>query len=98
MEHDKIVGAICLGKTILWWTNKEIFTDLVFYVNPEFRTTDVPAKLLEYIKDFSNSTKMPIIISVLKEQGIDDVRLLQRYLSIKGFKNAGFSAIYSPKD
>lgn len=96
LNDDIIVGTIVLGKTKLWWAHKEIFTDLVFYVNPEYRKGEVPKKLFEYVKVFADDLKMPIMLSIVKDSTNNE--LLERYLNIKGFKSVGFRALYTPKE
>jgi N-acetylglutamate synthase-like GNAT family acetyltransferase len=36
-KDDKIVGCMILGKSTLWWSPTEFFTNLAFYVDPDYR-------------------------------------------------------------
>jgi len=93
-EKDIIVGAIVLGKTTIWWANKSLLTDLAFYVNPKYRHLGIQKKLLETVKEFADTLKMPVLIDVFNAS--EENEKLTRFLSIQGYKNVGFKALYTP--
>ena len=94
-EDGIIVGAMVLGYTTLWWSNKGFFTNVAFYVTPEYRKGyNIQGKMLEVVKDFSNSTKIPLLIDIFDNSGKSEKQV--RYLAMKGFKNLGFKALYTP--
>lgn len=95
LKDDIIIGAIALGKMQLWWGQKDFFTNIVFYVAPEFRSKyRVQEKLLELTKDFSNEIKVPLLMNIFSLNGQTDK--LARYLQIKGYKTAGCTVLYTP--
>jgi N-acetylglutamate synthase-like GNAT family acetyltransferase len=95
-KDDKIIGCMILGKTTLWWAKTFIFTNLAFYVAPEFRKGfGVQDKLLEFTKDFSESVKTPILFSLFD---VTDKKLkVLKYLNRKGFQTVGVQGAYIPK-
>jgi hypothetical protein len=94
-EDGIIVGAMVLGYTELWWSKQGFFTNVAFYVTPEYRKGyNIQGKMLEVVKDFSNSTKIPLLIDIFDNSGKSEKQV--RYLAMKGFKNLGFKALYMP--
>jgi GNAT superfamily N-acetyltransferase len=94
VKDDIILGTIILGKTTIWWASKDLFTDLAFYVNPQYRHLGIQKKLLEVVKEFADNVGIPVLIDVFNDSEENDK--LVRFLSIQGFKNVGFKALYTP--
>jgi hypothetical protein len=95
LDVDIIVGIIILGRTTLWWAHKELFSDLIYYVNPAYRKGyEIQSQLLDFTKDFATQTKIPVILDVFSDS--EDHDLKERYLRMKGFKNTGFKVMFTP--
>ena len=96
-KNDIIVGAIVLGYTTLWWSTQGFFTNLAYYVTPEYRKGyGIQGKLLELTKDFADGTGIPVLLDIF--DNTDRHEKVVRYLSFKGYKNIGFKALYTPRE
>lgn len=96
-EKDGIIkGAIVLGYTTLWWSpDTKYFSNLAFFVDPEFRHGyNIQGKLLELVKEFAKGAEVPVLIDIFDNSGKNE--RLAKYLSMKGFKNVGFKSLYRP--
>lgn len=97
-EDDIIVGTIVLGHTTLWWSNQSFFTNLVFFVTPEYRKGyRIQERLLDITKDFANGVNAPLLLDIFNMDSTNDQNRMSRYLGFKGFKNIGFKTLYIPE-
>lgn len=97
IKDKKIVGVVYLGEANLWWSDKKFFTNAIFYVAPEYRKKyGIPKTFLGFMKDFSKSTHMPILLDIVNDEGLND--FMVRYYEINGFKNIGFKVVYNPEE
>lgn len=96
-KNDKIVGAIVLGRTTLWWAKKEFLTNLALYVDPEYRKFyNIQGHLLELTKTFADEAKLPILLSLF--DATDKKLKVLKYLNYKGYQTIGVKAVYLPKE
>ena len=96
LKDDIIVGCLVLGKTNLWWTDSTFFTDLIFFVDPEFRKNyGIQETLIEKAKTFADLAKTPIILSIFDLSNRKEA--IMKYLNKRGFKTVSISGLYLPK-
>lgn len=96
-KDDKIVGCLILGKSTLWWSPTEFFTNLALYVAPEYRKNyRIQDKLIEFGKNVADATKTPLLLQLI--DATDKKLKALKYLNYKGFKTIGVNGAYIPPD
>ena len=87
-KDDKIIGCLILGKSTVWWSPTQFFTNLAFYVDPEYRKgRHIQDKLIEASKNLSDATGVPLLLQLID---VTDKKLKAlKYLNFKGFKTIG---------
>jgi N-acetylglutamate synthase-like GNAT family acetyltransferase len=94
-KDDKIVGCMILGKSTLWWSPTEFFTNLAFYVDPDYRKNyRIQDKLIEAAKNLADATKTPLLLQLI--DATDKKLKALKYLNHKGFKTIGVDGVYLP--
>ena len=94
-KNDKIVGCMILGKSTVWWSPTEFFTNLAFYVDPEYRKGfRIQDKLVEAGKNLADATGVPLLLSLV--DATDKKLKTLKYLNFKGFKTIGVKVVYVP--
>ena len=94
-KNDKIVGCMILGKSTVWWSPTEFFTNLAFYVDTEYRKGfRIQDKLVEAAKNLADATKTPLLLSLV--DATDKKLKALKYLNFKGFKTIGVKGVYVP--
>lgn len=83
---QEIVGVLVLAKGDLWWSDKDFYTNVVFYVEPLYRKRGVSENLLFLAKSFTSDLGIPFIVEILTEHKLP---LFDRYFAMKGFKKIG---------
>lgn len=95
-KDDKIVGCLILGKSTVWWSPTVFFTNLAFYVDPEYRKgLHIQDKLIEASINLSDATKVPVLLQLI--DATDKKLRALKYLNLKGFKTIGVNGVYIPK-
>lgn len=96
-KDDKIVGCLILGKSTVWWSPTEFFTNLAFYVDPDYRKGyRIQDKLVDAAKTLADATKTPVLLSLV--DATDKKLKALKYLNFKGFKTIGVKGIYLPSE
>jgi len=94
-KNGLLVGCIIYGIVTLWWSKKQFFNNLAFYVAPKYRKgLNIQGKLLELSKAFSDESQIPILISLF--DATDKKLRTMKYLNYKGFKSIGVKGLYVP--
>lgn len=77
-------GIAAIVISIPWYSTQKCLNDLVTFVDPEYRHSNHAKALLEWMKEQSSITGLPLISGVItKEKTEGKVRLYQRQMPIK---------------
>lgn len=86
-NRDIITGILALRLEGVWWSRDRMLVNLVFYVNPFYRSYNLANRLLEIGIEFAKASGFPFVGSTF--QYTDQVDVLERYFKRKGFEKLG---------
>jgi len=92
-NHDTITGILALRLEGVWWSKHRMLVNIVFYVNPYYRSYNLANRLLNIGIEFARASGFPFVGSTF--QYTDQVDLLERYFKRKGFEKLGSVLVYT---
>lgn len=91
--HDILTGILALRLEGVWWSKDRMLVNLVFYVNPHYRSYQLANRLLKIGVEFAEASGFPLVGSTF--QFTNQVDALERYFKVKGFEKLGSLLIYT---
>jgi GNAT superfamily N-acetyltransferase len=86
-EDDKVVGALVLDDTPMWWTKAAALVEHGFYVDPDFRKgRRVAEQLLKAGKAIADDMGVALILTPLTAENVERK---DRFYLMNGFKRIG---------
>jgi len=90
--RDILTGIMALRLEGVWWSKDRMLVNLVFYVNPLYRSYNLANRLMEIAIDFAKMSGFPLVGSTF--QYTDQVEVLEKYFKRKGFDKLGSVLIH----
>lgn len=91
--REFLTGIMALRLEGVWWSKEMFLSNLVFYVNPLYRSYGLADRLMKIAVEFSEKSGFPFVGSTF--QYTDQVDLLERYFKRKGFDKLGSVLVYA---
>ena len=89
-----LLGCLILDERKVWWSEKPVLSNVVFYVYPgEPRKLGIQKRFIEIIKDLSRQAKLPFILDMFSPR---DNEHLEPYFKINGFRHIGSKFAFIP--
>lgn len=85
-EDGKIVGLLIIDEKSAWWSNETYLTDILLYVEPEYRSFKATKELLDTGKEYAIMNKQRFEITIFNPE---DLHRKERLLTKLGFSPIG---------
>ena len=91
---EVILGCLILDERKVWWSERPVLSNIVFYVYPgEPRKLGIQKRFIEIIKGLSRQAKLPFILDMFSPR---DTEHLEPYFKINGFRHIGSKFAFIP--
>jgi len=87
-----ISGILALRLEQTWWSTQRMLVNIVFYVNPQFRSYNLANRLLNVGISFAKASGFELVASTF--QYTNQVDKLERYFKLKKFDKIGSVLVY----
>jgi len=93
-EFDKIAGIGIVTQVEMWWTSEKTWNNILFYVEQGYRGTNASTLLMNFFKDVSDVTNIPLYFDVIASPETN-FAVYDRVFRYRGLKRVGSSFIYN---
>lgn len=93
-EFNKIAGIGIITQIEMWWTSAKTWNNVLFYVEQGYRGTSAATLLMDFFKNVSDVTNIPLYFDVIAAPETN-FAVYDRVFRYRGLQRVGTSFIYN---